>query len=149
MVLEQRSVFLLLMAGPQHPCGEDAVEQSLDQGRTEEALPALALEANAERILHRRADGQQGRNVPRRLDSGQAVASVGSQQPRQVLRLGQGGPVREHPSEILTETRANLAGEGAGCLHVAPEVLDIFGQREGFELGGASSHVRTHQDEIP
>lgn len=41
---EQRAVPLLFVAGPQHPRGEGAVEQRLDQGRTEEMLPALALD---------------------------------------------------------------------------------------------------------
>ena len=147
--LEQRTVGLLLLARPQHPCGEDAVEQRLDQGRAEEPFPAFALEPDPERFLQCRADGHQRRRVARRLDTGQAVACVGSQQPRQVLRLGQGGPVRERPGEILAETRADLAGKRARRLHLAPEVVRILGQAEGFELGRASRVVHAHQNEVP
>ena len=121
----------------------------LDQGRTEEAIPAFALKPNPERFLKSRANGHERRRVPHRLDAGQAITGVGGQQPRQVLRLGQCSAVRERPGQILAETRANLAGEGTGRLYLAPEVVGILGQSEGFELDGASPTIPAHQDEVP
>ena len=57
--------------------------------------------------------------------------------------------MRKHSGEILAETRADLAGEGAGSLHLAPEVVRVRSQSEGLELDGASHPVRAHQDEVP
>ena len=57
--------------------------------------------------------------------------------------------MRKHSGKILAVTRADPAGEGAGSLHLAPEVVRVRSQSEGFKLDGASHAVRAHQDEVP
>ena len=49
---------------PQHPGGEDAVEQGLHQGRVEEARALLALEAHPEGLFERGAHCGEGGRVP-------------------------------------------------------------------------------------
>ena len=81
------------LAGPEHPGGEDAVEEGLHEGGAEEGGAALALEADSQGLLQRGADGPQRRLVARRLYAGQAVSRVGGEQPCEVLRLDEGGGV--------------------------------------------------------
>ena len=118
---------------PQHPGREHAVEQGLHQRRMEEARAPVALEADAERLLQRRTHRPQRGRVARRLDPREAVAGVGSEQPREVLRLGQRGTVRQRAGEIFAEPGADIPGEGAGRPDPAPELLRAAGQPEGFE----------------
>jgi len=92
---------------PQHPGGEDAVEQCLNQGRAEEARAALALEAYAQRVFEGRSHRLERRRVTGRLDPREAVAGVGREQPREVFRLGERGPVGQCAREILAQTRAD------------------------------------------
>ena len=48
-----------VLLGPQHPGGEDAVKESLNQAGTEEVLAFLALELQAQGFFQRRAHGRQ------------------------------------------------------------------------------------------
>ena len=133
---------------PQHPGGEDAVEQGLHQGRMEEARALLALEAHPERLFERGAHrGERGR-VARHLDPREPVAGVGGEQPRQVLRLGERGPVGEGATEILDETRTDLAGEGARCLQLALERGIAAGQPEGLERGLLARRILADEREL-
>ena len=75
------------LAGPEHPGGEDAVEEGLHEGGPEEGGAALALEADTQGILQRGADGVERRLVARCLYAGQAVSRVGGEQPCEVPRL--------------------------------------------------------------
>ena len=75
---------------PEHPGGEDAVEEGLDEGGAEECRAAVALEADAEGLLQGGADGMERGRVAGGLDAGQAVAGVGGEEPCQVLRLDEG-----------------------------------------------------------
>ena len=61
---------------PQHPRGEDAVEQRLYQRRAEEVPAPFALEPDAERFLKRLSHGGKLRRAARRLDAGEAVPRV-------------------------------------------------------------------------
>ena len=133
---------------PQHPRGEDAVEQRLHQGRVEEARAFLALEAHPERLFERGAHcGERGR-VARRLDPREPVAGVGCEQPRQVLRLRQRGPVGEGATEILDETRTDLAGEGARRLQLALERGVAAGEPEGLERGLLARRILADEREL-
>ena len=80
---------------PENPSGEDTVEEGLHQSRAEEGCAAVAFEPDAQRLFQRRSHGVERRCVARRLDPGQAVAGVGSQQPGQVAGFGQRCPVRQ------------------------------------------------------
>ena len=64
---------------PEHPRGEDAVEEGLDEGGAEEGRAAISLEPDAEGLLQRRAHGPERGRVACRLDTGQAVAGVGGE----------------------------------------------------------------------
>lgn len=114
----------------------------------EEAGAPLALEANAKRILQRSARCRESRCITRRFDPGQPVARVGSKQPRQILRLSQRGPVRKCPDKIFPKARACLAGECAGPVQFASEVIRAFSGPERFELRGLTGGVLTHKHEI-
>ena len=74
---------------PQHPRGEDAIEQRLHQRRAKESAAPFALEPDAERLLKRRAHRGKLRRVSRPLDAGEAVARVRGKQPRQIPRFRQ------------------------------------------------------------
>ena len=135
-------------ARPQHPGGEDAVEQGLHQGRVEEARAFLALEAHPERLFERGAHrGERGR-VARRLDPREPVAGVGGEQPCQVPRLGQRGPVGQGATEVLDETRTDLAGEDARRLQLALERGVAAGEPEGLERGLLARRVLADEREL-
>ena len=146
--LERRAVPAELIARPEHPRGEDPIEERLDERRTEEALATVTLEANPERLFQRRPQGRERWRVSRGLEPGQTVAGVRSEQPGQILRLGQGGPVGEGPGKEFAEPRTRLAGEGARSLQLAPEAVRICSQPEGFELGRTARPVPADQHEV-
>ena len=130
---------------PQHPGGEDAVEQRLDQGRMEEARALVALEAGAERLFERGPHCRQRRCVARGVDTSEPVAGVGCEQPGQVLRIGQHRAVRQRADKILPEAGADLAGKGARCLQLADELVRAGRQTERLERRLAAGPVRTDQ----
>ena len=132
---------------PQHPGGEDAVEQGLNQGRAEEARAPLALEAYAQRVFEGRAHRLQRRRVTGRLDPRETVAGVGREQPRQVLRLRERGPVGQCAREILAQTRAHCPCECTRMLQPAGECLFALGQPERLQHV-VSPAVRVGADEV-
>ena len=112
------------LPGPQYPGGKYAVEQRLYQGRAEECCAALALEADSERLLQRR-NGQRPMPASRRqlIYAGESVAGIGGEEPGEVLGFEKSGIVGQRSAEILTQTGANLTGEGAGLFKQAVEVF--------------------------
>lgn len=50
---------------PEHPRGEDAVEEGLDEGGAEEVFALLGLELHAEGFLQRGADGGESGQIAR------------------------------------------------------------------------------------
>ena len=114
----------------------------------EEARALVALEADAQRLLQRRAHRHKLRRVARRFHPRQPVAGIGGEQPCQVPRLGERRPVRQGAGEILAQPRAHLAGEGARLLQPAPEVACTLRQPEGFEPRRAARPVFADQHEV-
>ena len=86
--------------------------------------------------------------LPRRLDPGQAVAGIGSQQPGQVAGFHQRGSVGQGAAEIFPQSGAGVAGEGPWGLQPGLEVGGGSGQPEGFQLGGAALRVLAEQHEV-
>ena len=115
----------------------------------EEARPFVALETDPECLLQRRAHGSKRRGVVSCcLDPREAVAGVGRQQPGQVFRLGQGGPVGQGAAEIFPEPGTDCTGKGARCFQSTCKVFGGGCQPEGFERGRMAVGVFAHQDEI-
>ena len=114
----------------------------------EEAFALLRFEADAERLLQRRAHRPERGRVARRLDPGEAVAGVGGEQPGEVAGLGQRRAVRERPGEVFAEPRAGLAGEGARLLDPPPEFFGAPGEPQGFELRRPARRVVGDQHEV-
>lgn len=80
---------VMTVARPKHPGGEDAVEESLDEGGMEEMVALASLEADAERRLQRLTDLLQRRQTALVLDPPEGVACVRGEKPGDVLRLAQ------------------------------------------------------------
>ena len=135
-------------ARPEHPSGEDPVEEGLYQGRVEEARTLLALEADPERLLKRQPHRRECRRVARRLDSHESIAGVGGEQPREVLRLGERGPMRQGAGEIFAQAGAGLAGEGPRSLKPACELRVAAGETERFEGRFPAAGVRPDECEL-
>ncbi len=133
---------------PQHPGGEDAVEQCLHQGRPEEACAPLALEAYAQRVFEGGAHRLQRRRVTGGLDPREAVAGVGREQPRQVLRLGERGPVGQCAREILAQTRADRPRKGTRMFQPAGERLFTLGQPERLQHRLAAVRIQADEAEL-
>ena len=131
---QRPGVRLRIGACPQHPGGEDTVEQSLHQSRVEKALALLTLKAHAERLFKRRAHRLKRRRVSRRLDAREAVAGIGREQRSQILRLCERRAVRESAAKVLAQARANFAGEGARFSQQAIERFGAVSQLEGLQL---------------
>ena len=134
--------------GPQHPGGEQAVEQGLHQGRAEEGLAARALEANPQGLLEGGAHRLQRLCVAGGLDPRQPVAGVRRQQPGEVPRLGQRGAVRQRPAQVLGQAGANVAGEDVRRLQTLLELLGALRQPEGLEPGGKARRVLPDEHEV-
>ena len=56
--------------------------------------------------------------------------------------------MREGPGKVFAEPRTHFAGERAWPLHLAPEVVRILRQPEGFEPGRTARPVRADQHEV-
>ena len=130
---------------PKHPGGEYAVEQRLDEGGAEECRAALALEADSERLLQSGADSGQCRRVAGSLYAGESVAGIGGEEPGEVLGFEKSGIVGQRSAEILTQTGANLTGEGAGLFKQAVEVFGAVGEPEGLQSGRPAGGIRSEQ----
>ena len=133
---------------PQHPRGEDAVEERLHQRRAEEAPAPFALEPDAKRVLKCRAHRGKLRRAARRLDAGEAIACVGGEQPRQVPRFRQRRTVRQRPREVLAKARPRIAGKRARLLQTTKELVLAAGEPQRFERRGPATCVLTHQHEV-
>src|SRR3954463_9815772 len=79
-----------LCLAPEHPRREDAIEQRLDERRTEEVLSFFPLEFEAEPLFEGRAYACEGEEI-RVLDPRPGVARVGSEEPRDLTGLREGG----------------------------------------------------------
>lgn len=112
---------------PEHPGGEDAVEEGLDEGGLEEVDAFLALETDAERLterlLHRlqRAHGCD-------LDAGACLAGVAGEVERQILRRGDAGGAEQGAAEELPEALVlgvlRVVADGVGLV---PKLLGTGG----------------------
>ena len=74
---------------PEHPGGEEAVEERLHQRRAEEVIALASPEVDAQRLLQVAADlGQLGEvaGLHGLADAGAGLAGVGGQEPRHLLR---------------------------------------------------------------
>ena len=93
----------------------------------EETHAPLVLEADAERLFKRGADCREQWCVTRRFDTREPVAGIGGEQPGEVLRLGQRGPMRQRPAQVLAQARADFLSERMGMLQTPEEILRVFG----------------------
>ena len=100
---------------PQGPRGEDAVEQGLHQGGTEEGRAPVALKAHAQGFLQRGADGGQRRGIAGPFHAGQAVPGVGRQQPGQVFRFGQRRRIGQGAAQVFAQADADLRWQRRGA----------------------------------
>ena len=144
----EHAAALWRLSRPQHPGGEDAVEERLHQGRVKETRALRTLEPDPERLLQGRTDGAERRRVPRPLDPGKAVSGVGSQRPSQVLRIGQRRLVRQRPRQILAEPPADLACRGTRLLEEAREFRLRRGHAERLQLHLVARCVTAHELEL-
>ena len=128
---------------------ENAVEEGLHQRGTEEGGAAVALEADAKGIFQGRPHRGQGRRVPRCLDPGQAVASVGRQQPGQVFRFGKRCAVGQGTRKVFRQAGAYPAGRSPGRLQEFFELPVVCRQPEGLQLCGFALGVLTDQHKVP
>ena len=133
---------------PQHPGGEQAVEQGLHEGRAEEGLASRTLEAHPQGLLQGGAHRLQRLGVARGLDPRQPVAGVRRQQPGQIPRLGERRAVSQGPAEILGQAGTHVAGEGARRLQALLELLGACRQPEGLQPGGKARGVLPDEHEV-
>ena len=114
----------------------------------EEARALLALEPHPERLFERGAHRGERGGVARRLDPREPVTGIGREQPRQILRLGERGPVGQGATEVLDEARTDLAGEGARRLQLALERGIAAGEPEGLERGFLARRIIADEREL-
>ena len=133
---------------PQHPRREDAVEQCLHQCGMEESGAGAAIEAHAEGVLQRRAERRQRVGVRGGFQPRQAIAGVGGEQVRQVLRFRDGGAVRQGAAQVFAEGGAVAFGEGAWLLQPLLELRRARRQPEGLQLARAALGVFAKQHEV-
>ena len=134
---------------PQHPGGEDAVEERLHQGRMEETRSLLVLEPHSERLLQCRADGLERLRIALPLDPRETVAGVGRQQPGQVLRIRQRRFVRQGAGKVLAQARSKAPRRGPRRLQQPVEPRLGGGQPEGLQLHLVACRVPAHELELP
>ena len=82
----------------------------------EETCAFLALEADAERLFERCTNGRELWGIAGGFDSGQSVAGIRRQQPRQVFRFGERRAMRQGSAQVVAKTRGNVTGECTGML---------------------------------
>ncbi len=130
---------------PEHPGGEDAVEDRLHERGAKEVFPVLAGELHAEGFFKGRPHGGQGRQVLVPLDAGAGVAGVGGEEPGHVLRVRERGDGQHGPLQVLDESLALFGGGLAGMGGGLPEVGFAAGEgeallRQGVAVGVAPDH---------
>ena len=133
---------------PQHPGGEDAVEEGLHQGGAEEAGAFLPGKAHPQGLLQGGAHRRQLGRVPRRFHPGQTVPGIGGQQPGQIFRFRQCGAVAQGTGQIFPQPGAGGAAKGLWCVQATPEGRGARRQLEAFQLGGAARAVLPHQHKV-
>ena len=114
----------------------------------EKTRALFALEADTERLLQRRAHRSERRLIPRRLDTRQPVTGVGREQPGQIFRFGQRGPMGEHAAQILAESGTGLAGEGARLFQPAKKFGLAVGKTEALKRRLAIIRIQTGEREF-
>ena len=119
---------------PEHPGGEDAVEEGLDEGGAEEVLALFGLELHAEGLFQRGADGGEGGEVAGVLDAGAGVAGVGGEEEGDVARVVERGGMEQDALEVFDEAFAQGVGGLARVGGGGPEGGFAVGEAEGFEL---------------
>ncbi len=135
---------------PDHPGGEDAVEQRLDQGGSKKPLAPVAPEADPQRLFERLPqDVEAGGGFAGGLQPREAVAGVGGEQVRQILRIADRRPVGERPLQVFDEAGAEPAGKGLRSLQAAVERLLVRREREGLQAGLAVAAAPLRQSELP
>ena len=137
------------LTGPQHPGGEDAVEEGLYQGGAEEGGSPVSLELHAQRFLQRLTHGIEGLGCARGFNPGEPVTGVGSQDPGQVARLGQLRTMGQGAAQVLAEGLPDVLGEGPGVLEPLFELAGGTGQPEGLQLDGLAVSVLPQEDKVP
>ena len=135
-------------AGPQHPGGEDTVEERLHQCRLKEARARVALEADAQGLFECAAHRPERQQVARRFDAKKGVARIGGEQPGQVLGFGNPRAIRERPAQVLAQPRADFAGKSARFPQPAIELLLAVSKAKGLEHGLATGRVRANEGEF-
>ena len=134
---------------PDHPGGEDPVEQGLHQGGTEEGGAIVALKAHAQGFFQGCAHRSEGRRVAGYFDSCQAVPGVGRQQPGHVLGLGQRNRMGQHPAQVLAQAGADLSGEGPWPIQPCVEFRIRSRNPEGFQSYRLARRILPHQHKVP
>ena len=99
---------------PEHPGGEDAVEERLDEGGLEKVDPFVALEPDAERVAEGNFHGLE-RAHGSDLDAGAGFAGVTGEKCGEVLRDRDAGGAQQGASEELPEAFV------LGVLRVLPQ----------------------------
>ena len=87
----------------------------------------FVLEADAERLFKRGAHRREQWSVTCRFDTREPVAGIGGEQPGEVLRLGQRGPMRQRPAQVFAQARTDFLSERMGMLQTPAEILRVFG----------------------
>ena len=131
-----------VLAAPEHPGGEDAVEERLHERGAEEVLALLALELHAEGFFQSLPQAFQGGQVGGLLDAGAGLAGIRGEKPREVLRVGQRRGVEHDAAEELDEPLAMLL---CGLVRVGEhpeECVLALGQAVGFEADGLARSSR-------
>ena len=123
---------------PEYPCGEDAIEEGLDEGGAEEVFALFAFKADAEGFLEGFFDGvEAGEGMV--FGTGAGFAGVGGEEPGYVFGLDERGTVEHDAGEEVWEELV-VFGEGGerglpeigwrGREGVAFEDLDRSGRSE-------------------
>ena len=135
------------LTAPEHPSGEDAVEERLHQRGLKEAQAAFALEVQPQRLLQCAAQRLKRFGIVTGLHPAEPIAGIGGEQVGQILRFHDLGPVGERPSEVFAQTGPHLAGQGFGSAQPQVEVLCACRQAEGLQLNARFRH-RPDQREL-
>src|SRR5665213_2812997 len=96
-------------APPKHPCGEDAIKERLDESRQEKVFALLTFKGNPEGFLE---SGLNTIECSERMrgGAGAGLASVGGEQPRDVLWLFQ-RDLASHDSQQEVRKRFGVLGD--------------------------------------
>jgi len=110
-------------------------------------LALLAGELHAERFLECLADGGEGRQVVAG-DAAEGLASVGGEEPGEVLGVGDARADQDDALEVVEELVAALARRLARVGGHVPECLCALGEAEALERRLAAVAVLADEDEV-